>query len=672
MGTDGDISPATSWPADRILLGGDYNPEQWPREVWDDDIAAMQEAGVGFVTLAVFSWSWLEPSKGEYEFDWLDDILSRLHKAGIVVDLATGTATPPPWFTTAYPEVLPVDRHGNRLWHGSRQAWCPSSPLYRDHATALTRQMAQRYADHPAVRLWHVGNEYACHNLPCYCDTCAAGFRAWLRARYGALDGLNDAWGTAFWSQHYTDWDQLLPPRASPTFGNPTQKLDYARYGSDALLDQYLAELAVLREVSPHIQVTTNFMTMRHFDLLDYHRWAPHQDIVSTDHYVVDTLADPVAELGFSADLTRGLAGGAPWILMEHSTSAVNWQQVNPAKPAGKTLRDSLRHVARGADTIGYFQWRQSRAGAEKYHSAMLPHAGRDSRLWREVCRLGEVAGRLSEVAGSRVQTDVALLWDFDAQWACDLSDTRPSQLVKYAEMAHDLHASLLRQGVTTDVVHPSSDLSGYSVILVPTLYVTDPAAVESISAAAHRGAHVLISYYSGIANRSDHITLGGYPGAFRDLLGIRIEEFHPLLADQSITLDDGSTATLWSEFGTAGEGTEVLAGYSGGTVAGSPALTRRPVGDGAAWYIGTRLSATDLDNLTAQILQAGKVSAPVVAEDGVELVRRRSEQGSWLFAINNSDENRKVTAEGHDLVSDKAFAGILGPGEVAVIRESG
>lgn len=658
------------WPKDRILLGGDYNPEQWPRETWDEDIAAMRRAGVGFVTVGVFAWSLLEPAPGEYDFGWLDDVLDRLRAAGIVVDLATGTATPPPWLTTAHPEMLPVDRHGTRLVHGSRQAWCPSSPLYREHAVALCTRLARRYAEHPAVAMWHVGNEYACHNLPCYCHVCADAFRHWLRERYGSVDELNDAWGTRFWSQHYTAWEQVLPPRATPTFVNPTQKLDYARFGSDTLLQQYLAERDVLHELSPGVPVTTNFMTMRHFDLLDYHRWAPHQDVISTDHYVVDDLADPVAELAFSADLTRGLADGGPWVLMEHSTSAVNWQPVNLAKPAGKTIRDSLRHVARGADVVGFFQWRQSRAGAEKWHSAMLPHAGRDSRLWREVCRLGEITGRLGELAGSRVEADVAVLWDFDAQWAVDRQEARPSQLVKYADVARDVHASLIRQGVTADLIHPDTDLTHYRVVIVPTLYSVTDEAARRIVEAAHAGAHVLVTYFSGIVDECDRVRLGGHPGAFTDLLGVRVEEFHPLFADRTVALDDGSTGTLWSEYGTAAPDTGVLARYVDGPVAGSPAVTRRPAGEGVAWYLGTRLAAKDLDALLARLLAEAGVGAAAPA-GAVELVRRRGAAGTWLFAVNHSDTEQPVAADGHDLVTDAPFTGRLAPGEVAVIRET-
>jgi beta-galactosidase len=662
------------WPENRIAFGGDYNPEQWPRAVWDDDMRLMRTAGVSFVTLGVFSWSWLEPSQGEYTFDWLDEAMDLLHANGIAVDLATATATPPPWVSATYPEILPVDRDGHTLWPGSRQAWCPTSPTYRDLALALADRVAARYAEHPALAMWHVSNEYACHNLPCWCDTCAVAFRRWLTSRYGTLERLNQAWATAFWSQRYAAWDEILPPRRSTTFGNPTHLLDYHRFGSDALLDFFLAEKDVIRRHSHDVPVTTNFMTLSGFRNLDYHRWAPHQDIVSTDHYRVDSLPHPQAELSFHGDLTRGLAGGAPWMLMEHSTSAVNWQQVNPAKPPGQTLLDSLTHVAHGADTIGFFQWRQSRAGSEKFHSALVPHAGEDSDRFREVCRLGEVAARLGEVLGSRVVAEVAILFDHQAQWAV-AGPGLPSAELDYPHAAHTVHRLLRERAVTCDVVHPAQDLSGYRIVVVPTLYLVSDAAADAVRAAAQRGAQVLVTYFSGISDTDDHVRLGGYPGAFRDLLGIRVEEFFPLRAAETVPLGGGGVGTVWSEHASlaAGSGAETVETYAAGPLSGRPAVTRRPVDAGAAWYLGTMPDDGSLGTIIDRILDAAGVAPAADVPAGVEAVRRRSATGSWLFLLNHTDASCVVPLHGHDLVSGSDVGPVLtlGARTAAVVRES-
>ncbi len=658
------------WPADRVAFGGDYNPEQWPRETWPEDMELMRRAGVSFVTLGVFSWSWLEPAPGQYDFGWLDDIMDLLDANGIAVDLATATATPPPWLSRAHPEILPVDHDGRTLWPGSRQAWCPSSPVFRRYALALTTELARRYHDHPALALWHVSNEYACHNVPCYCDTCAGEFRGWLATRYAGLDVLNDAWGTAFWSQRYTDWEQVLPPRLTTSFANPTHVLDYRRFQSDQLLGFFLAEKAVLTEHSPGVPVTTNFMTLAHFGHLDYHQWAAEQDVVSTDHYVVSSLDHPRAELGFSGDLTRGLAGGAPWLLMEHSTSAVNWQPVNPAKAPGQTLRDSLAHVARGADAIGFFQWRQSRSGSEKFHSALVPHAGADSARFREVADLGAVAGRLGELVGSRVEADVAILWDYQARWAAS-GPAMPSSRLEYPTVAHAVHRLLRDRGVTADVVHPSADLTAYRVVVVPTLYLVTDDHAAAVAAAAEAGSQVLVTFFSGISDEDDHIRLGGYPGAFRDLLGVRVEEFFPLMPGESVGLGAGR-GRLWSEDMTVVDA-EVLDRYADGPLAGRPALTRRDIGTGTAWYLSTLPDDDTLGALLERVLEAGGVTPTARVPVGVEAVRRRSDSGSWLFLINDTPDEQRVATSGHDLVSDAAVGPevLLPPGGVAVVREA-
>jgi beta-galactosidase len=658
-----------SWPSDRIAFGGDYNPEQWPREIWDEDLALMREAGVTFVTLGVFSWSWLEPAEGEFEFGWLDEIMGLLDDHGIAVDLATATATPPPWLSTTHPEILPVDQDGHTLWPGSRQAWCPSSPVYRDHALALTRRLGTRYHDHPALALWHVSNEYACHNVPCFCDTCAAAFRQWLRQRYATLEALNAAWGTAFWSQRYTDWDQVLPPRRSTTLVNPTHRLDYSRFQSDALLDFFRAEKAVLAEVSPGVRVTTNFMTMSNFDQLDYHQWAAEQDIVSTDHYVVDAQEDPVGELAFSADLTRGLAGGRPWMLMEHSTSAVNWQPVNRAKAPGEMTRHSLTHVARGADTLGFFQFRQSRVGAEKFHSALVPHAGPDTARFREVAELGALAGRLAEVVGSTVDARAAILWDYQSNWAAT-GPAMPSRAFHPGDIARKVHRALRERAVTCDVVHPDADLAAYDLVIVPALYAVTDGHAAAIAAAAERGAQVVVTFFSGISDEFDHVRLGGYPGAFRELLAVRSEEFFPLREGEQVALSEG-TGALWSEdLSTAGA--ETVLTYAAGPLRGKPAVTRATAGRGAAWYVSTLPDTATLDGLMQSVVAAAGIEPVAGVPAGVEAVRRRSGDGSWLFLINHTDQEQRTDVFGEDLVSQRRVGPqtYLAPGAVAIIRE--
>lgn len=662
------------WPTDGLAFGGDYNPEQWPEEVWHEDVALMREAGVNLVSVGIFSWGELEPEEGVYRFEWLDRVLDLLHENGIGVDLATPSAAPPVWLHLKHPEMLPVDADGLRYTQGSRESWCPSSPVLREHALRIARVLAERYGQHPAVRMWHVSNELACHNGRCYCDVSAAAFRDWLRTRYSDdVDALNAAWGTAFWGQRYASFDQVLPPRRTTTIPNPGQRLDFERFSSDAFVDHLAAEAAVLREVTPHLPVTTNYMVMGEFHQLDYAATTPLVDLVSNDHYLWAADPDGWAELAFSADRVRGLAGGEPWLVMEHSTSAVNWQPRNLAKNPGQLLRNSLQHVARGADGALFFQWRQSRAGAEKYHSGMVPHAGRDSALFRDVVDLGATLGRLAEVRGSVVEkARVALLWDTQAWWASEL-EAHPTVDVRYLDQARRLHRALLDAAVPVDVLPATTaaqnGLDGYDVVLVPTLYLAPDGLSERLEAVAARGGQVVVTYFSGIVDEHDRVLLGGYPGAFRDLLGVRGEEFAPLAEGAHVTLDDGSVGEVWSERMTVPDAT-VVASFADGPSAGFPAITRRDVGDGAAWYVATRLDPASTSALLGRVLGAAGVE-PLVRDlpAGVEVVRRVGADAAWLFAINHTDADVRVDAPGKDLVAGgERAAGAIVPARGAVV----
>jgi beta-galactosidase len=668
-------------PPRGLAFGADYYPEQWPEDVWAQDVRLMREAGVTFATVGVFAWALLEPEEGRFTFEWLDRVLDLLEGGGIAVDLATATASPPPWLSLRYPQTLPVDAAGNRQWPGSRQAWCPSSPVFRERALALVQALAERYHGHPALAMWHVSNELGRHNARCFCDVSAEAFRRWLARRYGGVAGLNEAWGTAFSGQRHSDLDEVWPPRQTTAQPNPTQLLDFARFSSDELLDHYRAERDLLHRLSPGVPVTTNFMVTSHVDGMDYWAWAPEQDVVSQDHYLDARLEHPRHELAFCADLTRGLAGGGPWFLMEHSTSAVTWQPVNYAKAHGELARTSLAHVARGADAVGFFQWRASRAGAEKYHSALVPHAGAHSKIWREVVALGDVLSRAGDIAGTRVEAQAAVLFDWQAWWACD-QGAHPSSLVRYPDQALAVHRALWSRGVSAHVLGPGADLdarlAGIRVLAIPTLYLVDDATAAAVARFAAGGGHVVVTYFSGIVDEHDHIRLGGYPGAFRDLLGITTEEFFPLAPGQVVDVEGipghpgVSFGRVWTER-THLDGAQAVATYTDGPVTGGAAVTRYPAGRGMAWYVGTWLDDTALAALLAEVCHEAGVAPVVAAPDGVEVVRRSGGDRSFLFVLNHTGAHARVHADGEDLVSGRAVEGtiVVPAGGCAVIREA-
>ena len=636
----------------------------------------MQEAGVNIVSLAIFSWSRLEPEEGRYDFEWLDRIMDMLHAGGIAVDLATATASPPPWMSHAHPEMLPVLAGGTRLWHGARQHYCPSSPVYREGSRRLVERLAERYAKHPALAMWHVGNEYACHVPACYCDVSAAAFRAWLQDRHGSVADLNRAWGTDFWSQRYASWDEVIPPRTTPTWPNPSQQLDFMRFCSDELLACYEIEHSVLKAKTPDIPITTNFM--RFFKPLDYWKWAEHEDIVSDDVY--QDPADPEAGMraAMAGDLMRSLGRGNPWVLMEQTSNRVNWREVNVAKQPGQMRLWSLQAVARGADGVMFFQWRQSRAGAEKFHSAMVPHGAPEaSPVWHEVKRLGKELRALDSVCGSRVRSEVAIVLDWESWWALELP-SKPSTRIKQVEMLEDFYRPLFAANVVPDFVRPDHDLSGYKLLLVPNLYLVSDEGAANITEFVRGGGTLVMSFFSGIVDPFEHIRLGGYPAPFRRLLGVNVVDWLPLSDGDEVGLEFGDRvpgrADRWSEIIELA-GAEAIATFASGRLAGKPAITRNKFGAGLAIYAGTRLDEVTMARVVRSALADSEIEAAMDVPSGVEVVRRHIGNRSILFLLNHRDVDVDVpiTQAGENLVDGaQVHAGLLriGPYGAAILRE--
>ena len=666
-------SPARpiAWPTDSLSFGGDYNPEQWPRETILEDMALMREAGVNLVTLGVFSWVVHEPRDGEFDFTWIDGMLDLLHENGIRVDLATPTAAVPMWLHHAHPEILPQDEFGHPLAPGGRLGWCPSSPVFRAYSLRVVEALAAHVAGHPAIALWHISNELGGGNARCHCPVSNEHFRQWLRARYSTIDAVNAAWGMAFWGNTYSSFDEITTP-SGKTAHNPGQLLDYERFSSDALLDQYRAEREILKRHAPQVPVTTNFMVGLGPDVVDYARWAPEMDIVANDHYTYGP--DPLRhqELAFSGDRMRGMADGAPWMLMEHAAGAPSWHPINQPKKPGELTRHAIAHLARGSNSVMFFQWRASRSGTEQFHSAMLPHAGRESRMFTDIVRLGAELSRLTETMDASVaDVQVAFLHDNEAGWALK-SGLKPINNPSYADTARALHNAFFDRAVTVDVVPAWAPLDGYKLVVVPGLFLASEETARAVAAFAEAGGIVLVTWFSGIVNTHNTVITGGYPGAFRRLLGVLTEEFSPLTPDQSVELDNGWTGVRWSELVRAVDA-EVIAAHASGALEGRPAITRRAVGTGgAAWYVSVDLDRESLGAFVDRMIADADIVPVATVSTGVEAVRRSSQTDSYLFLINHAEHDGWAHASGEDLLSGAPHDGLvtLPAGSVAVIRE--
>lgn len=678
---------AYRWPQplagqqERIWYGGDYNPDQWPEEVWDDDVRLMKKAGVNLVSVGIFSWAKIETSEGVYDFDWLDRIIDKLGEAGIAVDLASATASPPMWLTQAHPEVLWKDYRGDVCQPGARQHWRPTSPVFREYALKLCRAMAEHYKGNPYVVAWHVSNEYGCHNRFDYSEDAEHAFQQWCEERYGTIDAVNDAWGTAFWAQRMNDFSEIVPPRfiGDGNFMNPGKLLDFKRFSSDALKAFYIAERDTLAEITPDLPLTTNFMVSASGSVLDYDDWGDEVDFVSNDHYFIPGEAH-LDELAFSASLVDGIARKDPWFLMEHSTSAVNWREINYRKEPGQLVRDSLAHVAMGADAVCYFQWRQSKAGAEKFHSAMVPHAGEDSAVFRDVCELGADLNKLSDegILGSRLaKSRVAVVFDYESEWATEHTAT-PTQHVHHVDEPLAWFRALADQGVTADVVPVRGAWDDYEMVVLPSVYLLSEETTRRVRDYVVGGGRLVVTYYTGISDEKDHVWLGGYPGSIRDVVGVRVEEFMPMGDDftgvpDRLGLSNGAVAhDIADVIGSVDGAATVLETFKDDPwtgMDGAPAIVAHTFGEGRSVYVGARLGRDGIALSLPEILDSLGMAEAGGNDGRVLHVEREGADGSrFVFSFNRTHETVRVPVEGEVVVS--SFADV--DGETASIKPNG
>jgi len=638
--------------------GGDYNPEQWPREVWQEDFRLMQEAGVTVATVGVFSWVSLQPSEHEFTFGWLDEILDGLHKHGIKAVLATPSAAQPAWMSAAYPEVLRGDDHGNRNHHAGRTNYCPNSPDYRRLSGNIARALAERYKDHPALILWHVSNEYS---GVCYCDTCAARFREWLKAKYGTLDELNKRYWTAFWSHTYTDWSQITPPYANGETLTHGLTVDYFRFMSESQLDCYRNERDILRAITPNVPITTNMMGT--YKPLDYRRWAKEVDVVAWDCYPMPNQS--AGEIAFAHDLMRGVKDGQPFLLMEQTPSSQNWQAINALKRPGVLRLWSYLAVAHGADSVMYFQWRRGRGGCEKLHGAIIEHSGRsDTRVFREVSALGAELTRLGDaVIGATVDAKIGVLFDWDNWHALD-NAVGPVRNKRYVDTVRKHYQAFYRRNVSVDVVFPDSDLSKYQILVAPMLYMLKPGLAKKVEQLVARGGTFIATTMTGLVDETDLAFENGYPGPLSSVLGLWVEEIDALYDGQSnqiVMAKDGarySCAHLADILHTTTA--ETLATYGTDFYQGSPVLTRNTFGAGSAYYIASDPEDTFLDTLYGDICAQYRIAAPFAAPAGVEISLRYKVDKPLIFVLNHNASSASVNVGagsyrdllGHEIVS--------------------
>ena len=627
-------------PFTRILYGGDYNPNQWPREVWNEDMRLFKKAGINSATVNVFSWAKLQPNEETYDFSELDDVIDMLGKENFDIVLATSTAAMPAWLAKKYPEVTRVDFEGRRHKFGQRHNHCPNSPVWRRYARQLASELAKRYGKNPHVTCWHINNEY---NTGCYCENCEKAFRVWLRKKYGSLEALNAAWNTEFWGHTFYDWDEIVAPNSLADgmgFGWTRKTAfagisrDYDRFLSDSLLENYKMERDAIREHDPDTPITTNLMGT--YKGLDYFKWAKEMDIVSWDNY--PAYNTPWSETAMRHDLMRGLKN-QPFMLMEQTPSQQNWQAYNSLKRPGQMRAQSYQTIAHGADTIQFFQLRRSKGACEKFHGAVISHSGsEETRVFQECSQLGaELAALGSQLLGADNPAQVGILFDWDNYWALEYT-SGPSVDLKYCNQIHQYYRYFYDRHIPVDMVPMDGDFSRYKAIVAPVLYMVKEGVAEALTAFVEAGGTLITGFMSGIVDQSDNVHLGGYPGPLRKLCGVWAEEIDALAPEQSNTLKfmDGSQSKCGLLCDILHlEGAQALAVYGEDFYAGAPAVTKNAYGKGTVYYVGTQPEAQGLDKILDSLTGQGEIHPLIPDRTQLEVTRRVKDGTEFWFILN-------------------------------------
>lgn len=437
----------------KVLYGGDYNPEQWPEEIWEEDMRLFKLAGIDEVTLNVFSWAALQPSEDTYNFEKLDKIMDLVEANGLKVFLATSTAAHPAWMAKRHPDILRTEFSGMKRKFGSRHNSCQNSPTYQKYSVLLAKKLAERYGERECVIGWHICNEYGGE---CYCENCEKQFRIWLKEKYGTIEEVNKAWDTSFWGHTFYDWDEIVLPNMLSEHFEPDRttfqgiSLDYRRFNSEGMLKCYQAEAAAIRSVIPDAKITTNLMGF--YKPLDYQMWAKSMDFISWDNYPANE--DPYSRIAMNHDLMRGIKGGQPFVLMEQTPSVTNWLAYNALKRPGVMRLWSYQAMAHGADAVLFFQMRRSIGACEKYHGAVIDHVGTENtRVFREISQLGKKLQQLGDkTLGARSQAKAAILVDWDNWWAIEYS-AGPSRDLKYLDEVFLYYRALEEQNYAVDII---------------------------------------------------------------------------------------------------------------------------------------------------------------------------------------------------------------------------
>lgn len=636
-----------------MLHGADYSPEQWldMPHILEKDIELMKKAGFNCVSVGIFSWSSLEPQEGIFTFEWLDEVVDNLYKNGIYTVMATPTASKPHWMSTKYPEILRVARDGRRDHLGGRHNHCYSSPVYRNKTRIINTEIAKRYANNPAVILWHVSNEI---QGECFCENCCKEFHRWLENKYKDIDVLNKQWWTTFWSHRYSSWHEIEPPFDN---GDPCLhglELDWRRFCTDMQVDFLREEIRPLKSVNPDIPTSINMMGL--FDGINYFKFRDVIDIVSWDSYPQwhNNSLDETGNAMWNAaahDMMRSIKD-QPFLLMENTPSTANWCPVSKQKRPGFNKASALQAIAHGSDSVQYFQWRASRGGAEKFHSAVVMHnLMENSRIFREVSVVGDMLSKLQRVQGTTVNAEIAIINDTENRWAVSECKGPRNQDMGNMDAMYSVYKTLWEQGIAVDIIDMESPIDKYKIIVAPMLYMLRNNIADRLKKFTKDGGILISTCFTGVVNENDLCYLGEIPAeGLSDVFGIYSEEIDALYNhDKNSIVIDIPDYDLNGEYYVQKlcevihlKTAEALGYFRNDYYKGMPAFTRNTYGKGTAYYIAAGVEYDFFRPFITSLCKKHGIKKALETElpYGVSITKRSNGDESFWFIMNFLDKD--------------------------------
>lgn len=641
---------------EQLMLGVCYYPEQWPEEMWEDDMIRMRETGISLIRVGEFAWSIFEPSEGNYQFKDFDYMLRLAHKHGLKVIIGTPTATPPAWLTEKYPEVLNATIEGHSLHHGLRRHTNYTSTTYHRLSAAITEQLVMHYKDNPAVVGWQLDNEFNCEISEFYSEADHKAFRRWVQQRYGTLEKLNDAWGTTFWSQTYSSWEQIYLPRLVPggRQPNPHLALDEKRFISDSVIAFAKIQADIIAEHAPHHFITTNGL----FGHLDSHRLTKELlDFFSYDSYpqfstIFSDPAEerPLADRSWSQTLSTVRSISRQFCIMEQQAGAGGWvnKMDMPSPRPGQMRLWSYQSIAHGANLVVYFRWRTATFGQEIYWHGLNDYSNLPNRRLAEAAKVGEEIQQISEaLCSTTYQAEVAILRDYHNEWDGEYDISHGPFGWKSGK---EWYKALTRSHIPSDIVYINeettlAELQRYKLLVYPHPAIMSKSTAQLLEAYVVSGGHIVFGCRSGYKDQRGHCYMLPFPGMLSTLTGVTLEEYTVIKGtraattattiDQQTTLQTVSFNEIIAPFSST---VDVIATYDQEYYEGKPALTRNRFGKGSAWYYGSVFTEQVAQFILQQFEEISSPAPWLELPEEVELAVRGNEAQQYYFILNYSD----------------------------------